>query len=108
MHPLYGLMVSDSGTFTKDRIEKLQAEVDRIYPSVLLLARTSNDPKAPRYWTALLLGTEGNRRDGVAVLDGAGIAMWVRDANTSGFTGTFEPWGIAIEDKGHYCAQRLP
>lgn len=107
LHPLYGLMVPDSGTFTKTWIDKLKARVDRIYPPVLMLAQTSTQSPV-RYWTALLIGTVGNRRDGVGVLDGAGIGMWIRDANTSGFTGTFEPWGIAIDDKGHYCAQRVP
>ena len=107
-HAAYGLMVPDTGNFTKKQIDQLRTGIDPIYPPVLLLARLSNEGKPPlRFWTVLLIGTGGNRRDGVHVLDGAGIGMWIRDANESGFTGTFEPWGVVVDDKGHYCAQRI-
>jgi hypothetical protein len=107
-HAAYGLMVPDSGNFTKQRIEEMRAGIDPVYPPVLLLARISNDQTPPvRYWTVLLIETVGNRRDGIDVLDGAGIGMWIRDANESGFTGTFQPWGLVIDDRGHYCAQRV-
>lgn len=108
IHPLYGLMVPDSSTYTQKRIDELHAGVDRIYPPVLLLAHPPTGPTPPvRYWTALLIGTEGNRRDGVGVLDGAGTGMWIREATASEFSGTFEPWGLVLDNRGHYCAQRV-
>jgi hypothetical protein len=107
-HPLFGIMVRDSGSFTKQRVEKLRSTIDPIYPPVLLIADSIKNPPIPvRYWTALLLGTVGKRRDGEMWTDGAGLGMFVREAYANGFRGTFGPWGIAVTDKGHYCAERL-
>jgi hypothetical protein len=107
-HPLYGVMVRDTGAFTSARVGQLRAAVDPIYPPVLLIAHlTKNSPLPDRYWTALLVGTSGNRRDGVRVTDGVGVGMWVRQADANGFRGTFGPWGIALTEKGHYCAERV-
>jgi hypothetical protein len=107
-HPLYGVMVRDTGSFTTKRVSELRAAVDPIYPPVLLLAALRRNPPLPvRYWTALLVGTVGNRRDGVMILDAAGVGMWVRQADANGFRGTFGPWGIALVDKGPYCANRV-
>ena len=107
-YPLYGVMVTDSGNFTSTRVEKLKAEVDPIYPPVLMIAHLQkNAPLPERYWTALLFGTVGNRRDGVLVTDGDGIGAWIREADANGFRGTFEPWGIVVDDRGHYCAYRV-
>ncbi len=108
MHPLYGVMVRDTGSFSSARISQLRAGVDPIYPPILLIAMVSKNPPMPvRYWTALLIGTVGNRRDGVMVTDGGGLGMWVRVADANGFRGTFRPFGIASDDNGHYCAQRI-
>jgi hypothetical protein len=35
------------------------------------------------------------------------MGMWVTQANTNGFRGTFDRWGIALTDKGHFCAFRF-
>jgi len=108
LHPLYGVLVPDTGSFPRARVERLRAAIDPIFPPVLLLARVSTSPKVPvRDWTVLLVGTVGNRRDDVVVLDGAGLGMWVRQADSNQFRGFFEPWGIVVDDKGHYCAQRI-
>jgi hypothetical protein len=108
LHPLYGIMVEDTGTFSPARIADLRARVDPIYPPVLLIALVTKNPPMPeRLWTALLIGTVGNRRDGVMPTDGAGLGMWIREADANGFRGTFDPWGIVDDDKGHYCAQRV-
>jgi hypothetical protein len=108
MHPLYGVMVRDTGSFSSARIAQLRAGVDPIYPPVLLIAMVSKNPQMPnRYWTVLVIGTVANRRDGVMSTDGAGLGMWVRDSDSNGFRGTFRPFGIASDDKGHYCAQRV-
>jgi len=56
---------------------------------------------------ALLLRTVGNRRDGVMVLDGAGLGAWIRQASDSGLSGSFEPWGIISDDEGRFCARRV-
>jgi hypothetical protein len=105
-HPLYGVMVLDSGEFDTNRIQQLRSSIDPIYPPVLLLAGPihSIDVGAAG---VLLLQTVGNRRDGVRSLDGTGMGMWVTRANTNGFRGTFDRWGIALTDKGHFCAFRL-
>jgi hypothetical protein len=107
-HPLYGVMVRDTGKFSSARIARLRAGVDPIYPPVLLIAMLIKNPPMPaRYWTVLVIGTVANRRDGVLVTDGGGLGMWVRDSDTNGFRGTFGPFGIVSDDNGHYCAQRV-
>jgi hypothetical protein len=105
-HPLYGVMVLDSGEFDKKRIQQLRSNIDAIYPPVLLLAgpRRSIGVGAAG---VLLLETVGNRRDGVLSLDGTGIGMRVTQANTNLFRGSFDRWGIALTDKGHFCAFRF-
>jgi hypothetical protein len=109
LHPVYGVMVPDKGVFTPSRIAQLRAGIDPIYPPVLLLARRSTSSQVPpRDWTVLLLGTVGNRRDDVMILDGAGLGMWVREATADEFKGIFEPWGIIVDDRGHFCARRVP
>jgi len=108
LHPLFGVMLPDTGHFSKGTIANLRASVDPIYPAVLLIALDIKDTPVPeRFWTALLIGTVGNRRDGVMWTDGAGIGMWVREADATGFRGMFDPWGIGFDDRGHYCAQRV-
>ena len=108
IHPLYGVMVPDTGLFSPARIAQLRSGVDPIYPPVLLITMVSKNPRMPaRYWTVLVIGTVANRRDGVMLTDGAGLGMWVRDSEPSGFRGTFSPFGIGSDDKGHYCAQRV-
>ena len=106
-HPLFGILVPDVGRFSASRIMQLRQTIDPIFPPVLFLSdRFSRIPDPKHYWNALLLGTISNRRDAMGGLDGAGIGMWVRQVTTSGFRGTFEPWGIVIDDRGHYCAER--
>lgn len=105
-HPLYGLMVMDSGQFDRKRIQELRSNVDPIYPPVLLLAGPMHSIGVGAAGV-LLLGTVGNRRDGVRSLDGTGMGMWVTQANPNGFRGSFDRWGIALTDKGHFCATRF-
>jgi hypothetical protein len=66
-----------------------------------------NPPMPERFWTVLVIGTVSNRRDGAMITDGAGLGMWIKEADAKGFRGTFDPWGIVVDDKGHYCAQRV-
>jgi hypothetical protein len=107
-HPLYGVMVRDSGNFTPARIELLHSGVDPIYPPVLLDAPISKTTgQRMRNWIALLLHTVGNRRDDVMGEDGGGTGMIVKQIDADGFKGTFEPWGIVVGDKGYYCARRV-
>jgi hypothetical protein len=101
-------MVEDTGTFSPARIAELRARIDPIYPPVLLIAMAiKNPPMAERFWTVLVIGTVSNRRDGAMITDGAGVGMWIREADAGGFRGTFDPWGIVVDDEGHYCAQRV-
>jgi hypothetical protein len=107
-HPLYGVMVRDSGEFNGERIEQLRRAIDPVYPPVLLTARIGNhDQSGDRFWTVLEIDTSDNRRDGVIVTDGVGIGAYVREANQREFRGTFGPWGIVETDRGHYCARRV-
>jgi hypothetical protein len=105
-HPLYGLMVVDSGEFDKKRIQQLRSKVDPIYPPVLLRAGPMHSIGVGAAGV-LLLDTVGNRRDGVLSLDGMGMGMWVTQANTNGFRGSFDRWGVVLTDKGHFCASRF-
>ena len=105
-HALYGLMVVDSGEFDRTRIQQLRSNVDPIYPPVLLLAGPMHSIGVGAAGV-LLLETAGNRRDGVRSLDGTGLGMWVTQANANGFRGRFDRWGIALTDKGHFCAFRF-
>ena len=97
-HALYGDMVADSGVFTKERVQALKDAIDPIYPPVLM--------ESARGTTVLLVGTIGNARDGTIGLDGGGVGMWLNEITANGFKGTFEPWGIVVDDKGYYCAIR--
>jgi hypothetical protein len=107
-HPLYGVIVPDTGAFTTKRESALHAAIDPIYPPVLLYARMQKNPPVPdRYWTLVLVGTGQNRRDGVRVTDGGGVAMWVKQADANGFRGALGSAGIGLVDKGHYCAERV-
>lgn len=109
LHPLYGLIVPDEGAFTPSRVEQFRTAIDPIYPPLLLLAWRSRSPNVPpRDWTVLLIGTVGNRRDDAMMLDGAGLGMWVRQAEPDEFRGFFKPWGIVVDDEGYYCARRVP
>jgi len=108
VHPLYGILVPDSGNFTKHRIDRLRASVDPIYPPVLLMTRSN--PRSTRRsneWTVLLLETVSNRRDNMLALDGGGTGMWIKDSDSNGFRGIFDRWGIIQSDKGYYCAYRV-
>jgi hypothetical protein len=105
-HPLYGVMVLDSGEFDKKRIRRLRSNIDPIYPPVLFLAGPRRSIGVGEAGV-LLLETVGNRRDGVLGLDGTGIGMWVTQANANGFRGSFDRWGIVLTDKGHFCAFRF-
>jgi hypothetical protein len=107
-HPLYGVMVRDSGDFSSERIEHLRREIDPVYPPVLMSAPVGNvEQPGARFWTVLQIDASDNRRDGVIVTDGVGIGAYVREANETEFRGTFGPWGIAETEHGHYCARRV-
>ena len=107
-HPLYGVMVRDSGKFTPARIDRMHSAVDPIYPPVLLDAPISKTTRQRmRNWIVLLLDTVGNRRDDVMGEDGGGTGMFVKQIDLDGFKGTFEPWGIIVGEKGYYCARRV-
>ena len=106
VHPLYGVIVLDSGEFDRNRIQRLRSNIDPIYPPVLLLAGPMHSIGVGAAGV-LLLETVGNRRDGVLGLDGTGMGMWVTQANANGFRGSFDRWGIALTDKGHFCAFRF-
>jgi hypothetical protein len=106
-HPLYGVMRPDTARFDARQVEDLKTAIDPIYPPVLLFTSPRGFKWLPdNPWAVLLIGTAGNRRDGVRILDGVGMGMRILEANSQGFRGNFGRWGIALTDSGHFCAQR--
>jgi hypothetical protein len=107
-HPLYGMTQPDTGRFDASHVRALRQAIDPIYPPVLLLTSANGFAWLPdNPWAVLLLGTAGNRRDGIRVTDGVGMAMRILESNAQGFRGNFGRWGIALTDRGHFCAERI-
>ena len=75
---------------------------DPVYPGVLVLkGGVPGDSEAARY--TILVSTVTNRRDGLMVEDGTGIALSVRARRDSTFVGDWSEWGILRGGYGHFC-----
>jgi hypothetical protein len=106
--PLYGAMRPYTASVDASRVRELRQTTDPIYPPVLLYVSPNGLAWLPdNPWAVLLIGTADNRRDGIVVTDGVGMAMRILDANVLGFRGNIGRWGIARTDSGHFCAQRI-
>jgi hypothetical protein len=106
--PLFGTIVRD--TVQDHTIDEaaVRAAVDPVYPPVLVhsLASRTHDGQRKRS-LFMLFGVQGNRRDGVGVLDGGGEVLWIDSADSDAFRGTFGPGGMVASDTGYFCATRV-
>jgi hypothetical protein len=99
VYPLFGTVVSPTVALTLG--DSLLRTIDPIDPPVIVLTGRHGDPPV------LLFGTVTTRRAGVMALDGAGIGVWLSHVSAPTMAGTFESWGIALEDSGYLCARRV-
>jgi hypothetical protein len=99
VYPLFGTVVPPTVPLTLG--DSLVHTIDPINPPVILLARRHADPPV------LLFGTVATRQAGVIALDGAGIGVWLSHLSAHTIAGTFQSWGIAMEDSGYLCARRV-
>ena len=100
--PLYGSIAIDFAAVNAP-VSKLSGSLDPIYPDVLVriidFAGIDGQP-------AVVIGSEGNRRDGVSTLDGRGIGLFVQEIRDTGFAGKWDAWGIVHGGSGYFCAYR--
>ena len=104
-----GAPVSDNGTPVESR--------DPVFPGVLVLAHAPEHAPEPDFSGAtgvftlnhvvLVMGNVSNERTDLDVEDGSGIGLWVRHADSTGFSGTWDNWGIVVAGNGYYCAVRV-
>jgi hypothetical protein len=85
---------------------------DPVFPGVLVLTdapehEATNDGVVTLDQVVLTIGTVSNERTELDVTDGAGIGLWVRHADSTGFSGTWDNWGIVVGGNGYYCAVRV-
>jgi len=86
---------------------------DPVFPGVLVLTHAPGPDTsgANGVFTlnsvVLVMGTVSNERSGLEVEDGSGIGLWVRHADSTGFWGTWDNWGIVAGGSGYYCALRI-
>ena len=86
-----------------DTLVPAPTSLDPVYPGVLV--RILRPPiGANPAGIVLLIGTLTNRRADIGWLDGPGIALAVRQVDSSGFRGTWQEWGIIMGGRGDFCA----
>jgi hypothetical protein len=107
IHPLYGLSMVDSGPITAERLQRLRRAMDPIYPEVLVEAQQIRSIVSTELGRMVLLINGAGRRDGVYAEDGGGTGMSLKQLDSRGFRGEFEPWGGQVDEKGYYCAERI-
>jgi hypothetical protein len=107
IHPLYGLSMVDSGPITAERLHRLLRAMDPIYPEVLVEAQQIGSTVSKELGRMILLINGAGRRDGVHIEDGGGTGMSLKQLDSRGFRGEFEPWGGQVDEKGYYCAERI-
>jgi hypothetical protein len=98
-YPLFGTVAPPTLSLTAG--DSLLHTIDPIHPPVIVWAEQAGDPPV------LLIGTVRTRQEGVVALDGAGIGVLLSHLSTSTLAGTFQPWGIVLEDSGYLCARRI-
>jgi hypothetical protein len=106
--PLFGTIVRDTTQSRATDDAAVRAAVDPVYPPVLVHSWQTRAKDGHRARSLLMmLGVEGNRRDGVRVYDGSGVALIVESVGTGGFSGRFLPGGMVDSGKGLFCATRV-
>ena len=101
--PLYG-SVGIEFSVVNAPVFDLSKIVDPVYPDVLVYVI---DFKGVKRQPVVVIGSAGNRRDGVRTLDGSGIGLFVQEISKDGFAGYWDAWGMVAGDKGHFCARRI-
>jgi hypothetical protein len=77
---------------------------DPIFPGVLVRV---TDWEGVFRQPVVVIGSEGNRRDGTVTKDGSGIGLTVQQITEAGFAGTWDAWGRKLGGKGYFCANRI-
>ena len=86
-----------------DTLVPTPTSLDPVYPGVLVTILRSPIGAIPA-GNILLIGTLTNRRADIGWMDGPGIALAVRQVDSSGFRGTWQEWGIVMGGRGYFCA----
>lgn len=76
---------------------------DPVYPVVKTI---DWDDRYPQGTPVMVVGTLSNRRDGTQACDGCGIGLFVTHADSTGFFGKWDRWGIVANGSGYFCAYR--
>jgi hypothetical protein len=78
---------------------------DPIRPGVLVHI-IDWDTRYPKGTPVLTVGSLSNLRTGELGTDGPGIAMWVHAVDDAGFSGRWGEWGLLVDGRGYFCADR--
>lgn len=98
--PLYGTASVDFDSIAAPVFD-LSGTNDPIYPDVLVHVI---DFKGVKRQPVVVIGSVGNRRDGVLVIDGTGIGLFVQRISERDFAGTWDAWGLVRGGSGYFCA----
>ena len=79
---------------------------DPTAPGVLVLQRPVDAAGGSSTEITVRLGSEANRR-GVTRFDGGYTALFVRQASTTGFAGSWASGVTGRKSNGHFCAEKL-
>jgi len=101
--PLYGSITIDFAAVNAP-VTNLSGSLDPVYPDVLVHVIGFEGIEGQ---PAVVIGSEGNRRDGVSILDGSGIGLFVQEIRDTGFAGKWDAWGIVHGGSGYFCADRI-
>jgi hypothetical protein len=106
--PLWGATdvkfhVVGAPVLASDTLVPSPTSLDPVYPGVLVTILRS-PIRANPVGNILLIGTLTNRRADIGWMDGPGIALAVRQVDSSGFRGTWQEWGIVMGGRGYFCA----
>lgn len=104
--PLYGWATADWRLIGAPVGHERAGSRDPVFPGVLVIFASWKEGYRPRT-PVLLISSVSNRRGGEMMTDGAGIGLWVRKLDETGFAGEWSGWGIAISGSGYFCATPL-
>ena len=102
--PLYGTLDIDFKSVNAPVVINTKSD-DPIYPGVLVNVL---DWMGTKQQPVLVVGSEGNTRDGSMILDGTGIGLFVQYIDDSSFRGRWGAWGILHGGSGYFCAFPSP
>jgi len=103
--PMYGSTDIDLGPILAVEVGSLTSE-DPAAPGVLVIQRPVELQGGKSTEITVRLGSEANRR-GATRFDGGYTALFVRQASTTGFAGTWASGVTGRLSNGHFCAEKL-